>query len=174
MFAQPPITAFRRPINLKDQLVRATTIDGRLILNCDDDCKREFYFICQRIPRKDHFLSFFTWHRYERPKISYESCEMNASSPGQCTMHNLWVKLNAPPELVFGKHLADIPHDRGTPVARHVNTDTPTHYPWWNSSRGWCLTLTKTGVYRPDERERCTGYISWENNAMHGLVYSTY
>lgn len=134
VFSEAPVTAFRRPPNLKDQIVRAKinypptdpATQGRVILNYYEDCTRPNCNICSFIRRRQHFTSTYTNLRYHKPK---------PASTATCETTNLVYLLTCQVcqkqyvgetkrsfRVRMKEHLADIAHERETPVARHFMT----------------------------------------------------
>ena len=134
MYASKPITAYRRLPNIKDQIVRAQIsypptnkgTQGHTLLNYREKCQNKKCTICPLIQKVNRFTSHYTKRSYALKKVLLDQdCMMYniiylitcTKCKKQCvgeTKRTLLIRTK--------EHLADIKHNRDTPVAKHFNT----------------------------------------------------
>ena len=139
LYASKPITAYRRLPNIKDQIVRAQIsypptnkgTQGHTLLNYREKCQNSKCTICPLIQKGNRFTSHYTKRSYTLKKVLLDQ---------DCMMYNIiylitctkckkqYVGETKRTLLIRTKeHLADIKHNRDTPVAKHFNTEGHSH-----------------------------------------------
>ena len=139
LFKEPPILAYRRPRNIKDDLCSAKVsfpitsagTSGKTHGNFHENCRRDSCIFCKMLKNKTSFLSTITHLMYhkapparmadcERKNLVYlihcQSCQMQYVGE---TKRSFRTRIK--------KHLADVRHVRDTPVARHFNLPDHSH-----------------------------------------------
>ena len=121
LFKDPPIMAYRRPKNLKDFLVRAK-LNNSIPHPPTTSCEREECAICSDLIKNPPNV-----HRITRKVIKHMTdincCTENVVYLLTCTTcEKQYVgETKRQFRIRYKEHLADIKHNRDTPVAKHFN-----------------------------------------------------